>query len=77
MKTLLIAMMLGSTAMTGVALAQTTTAPVTNATEPTDTASQMEGGIYHVAGPRPDDCLEPDERDCVGRRKRAHRHGQG
>jgi hypothetical protein len=50
MKTLLIAMMLGSTAMTGVALAQTTTAPVTNATEPTDTASQMEGGFITWQG---------------------------
>ena len=45
MRTLLIAAMLGSTAMTGAALAQETTVTVIDATEQTDTTSQMEGGF--------------------------------
>ena len=45
MKNLLIAAMLGSTAMTGAALAQETTTTVIDATQPTDTTSHMEGGF--------------------------------
>lgn len=45
MKNLLIAAMLGSTAMTGAAFAQETTVTVTDATQPTDSPSQMEGGF--------------------------------
>jgi hypothetical protein len=50
MRNLLIALMLGSTAMTGATLAQEAAAPAIDSSPPTDTASQMEGGFITWQG---------------------------